>query len=83
MRWPRFWGKRDPALPRGDPDPGTPHEFKQIDDPGMGAMAASGSQRGTSIAQVAVTDNFVRKSRCGVPGCGKERSDPIHHGGED
>lgn len=67
----------------GDPDPGTPHEFRQIDDAGMGAMASAQWGRGQSIAGIAMTDNFIRKSRCGVPGCGRERSDPIHHGGED
>lgn len=69
-----------------DPDPGTPHEFRQIDDPGMGAFAAGGGSVGQgfgSVIQVATTNNFVRKSHCGVPGCGKDRSDPIHHGGEE
>lgn len=69
-----------------DPDPGTPHRFKQIDDPGMAAFASGGGQvtQGFgSVIQVATTDNFIRKARCGVPGCGRDRSDPIHHGGED
>jgi hypothetical protein len=68
-----------------DPDPGTPHEFRQIDDPGMGAFAAGGgsvTQGFGSVVPIAMTDNFVRKSHCGVPGCGKDRSSPIHHGGE-
>jgi hypothetical protein len=30
------------------------------------------------VASVAVTDNYIRKSRCGLAGCGKERPDPIH-----
>ena len=69
-----------------DPDPGTPHEFRAIDDPGLAAVAAGGGQGGQgygSMTQVATTDNFIRKSRCGVPGCGRERSDPIHHRGEE
>ncbi len=76
MRWFRR-ARHEP-----DPDPGTPHHFRQIDDPGMGAMASAQWGRGQTIAGIAVTDNFIRKSRCGVPGCGRERSDPIHHGGE-
>jgi hypothetical protein len=62
-----------------DPDPSRPHAFRQIDDPGMVAFAAGGG--GTTRwnpAAVIVTDNFIRKSRCGVPGCGRDRHDPIH-----
>jgi hypothetical protein len=72
IRWP--WRRRDP-------DPGTPHAFRDIDDIGLAAIAAGGSQwdqASGSLAQVKTTDNFIRKSRCGVPGCGRERSDPIH-----
>jgi hypothetical protein len=72
-------------LRRKDPDPGTPHEFRQIDDPGLGAVAAGGTQfeQGYGAAtHVIVADNYIRKSRCGVPGCGRERGDPIHQGGE-
>ena len=74
------------SLRRRDPDPGTAHEFRQIDDPGLGAIAAGGTQfeQGYgSIGQLVTTDNFIRKSRCGVPGCGRERSDPIHQHGND
>jgi hypothetical protein len=73
-------------LRRGpNPDPGTPHVFHAIDDPGLGAVAAGGAQwdQGYGLmTQVATTDNYMRKSRCGVPGCGRERTDPIHQRGE-
>lgn len=61
-------------------DPGSPHSFRQINDPGVGAMASGGGPRlgyGT-MSSIAVTDNFIRKQRCGVPGCGRDRYDPIH-----
>jgi hypothetical protein len=61
-------------------DPAGPHPFRQIDDPGIVAMA-SGGVIGTgygSASTIAVADNVIRKSRCGVPGCGRERYDPIH-----
>jgi hypothetical protein len=67
--------------PGPDPDPGTPHAFRPIDDAGLGFLAAGGVQpdRGSGqFTMVAMTDNYIRKSRCGVPGCGRERSDPIH-----
>ena len=74
IRWP--WRRRDP-------DPETPHAFRQIDDAGL-AVAAGGTQwEQQSLAQVVTTDNYIRKSRCGVPGCGRERHDPIHQRGED
>jgi hypothetical protein len=63
-------------------EPGRPHAFVEIDDPGIGAMASGGGGRGMGgfggVASVAVTDNYIRKSRCGLAGCGKERPDPIH-----
>ena len=61
-------------------DPGSPHPFRQIVDPGIVAIA-SGGVIGTgygSASPIAVADNVVRKQRCGVPGCGRERHDPIH-----
>jgi hypothetical protein len=72
-------------LRRRDPNPGTPHEFRSIEDPGIAAVASGGTFKfgGTGgLTAVVTTDNFIRKSRCGVPGCGLERTDPIHHGGE-
>lgn len=62
-------------------DPGSPHPFRQLNDPGLGAAisGSSGSQTGAGIAlNVAATGNFVREQHCGVPGCGRDRDDPIH-----
>ena len=66
-------------------DPGRPHEFVRIDDPGIGALAAGGGTRGSGMAgitSIAVTDNYIRKSRCGLPGCGREQGDEIHAAAE-
>jgi hypothetical protein len=66
---------------------GAPHAFVEIDDPGIGAMASGGGGQTMGgfggVTSVAVTDNHIRKSRCGLAGCGKERSDPIHAAPED
>jgi hypothetical protein len=62
-------------------DPGKPHRFQQVDDAGMGAMAAGAGNRGSvqsAVGPVALADNYIRKSNCGVPGCGKPRYDAIH-----
>lgn len=61
-------------------DPGSPHRFRQIDDPGVSAMASGGGPGlgYGAMGSVAVTDNFIRKQACGVPGCGRDRHDPIH-----
>ena len=65
-------------------EPGKPHSFVVINDPGLGAMAASSSGRfGGVPTAVVVTDNYVRKSRCGLAGCGRDRSDEIHAAPED
>jgi hypothetical protein len=40
--------------------------------------AGGGGTTRWNPAAVIVTDNFIRKSRCGVPGCGRERHDLIH-----
>ncbi len=60
-------------------DPGKPHAFVQINDPGLGAMAATTSTRVGGIpTAVVVADNHIRKSLCGLAGCGRERHDEIH-----
>jgi hypothetical protein len=66
------------------PDPGSPHQFRPLNDPGMSAAAAGGSGTISGAAlgmDAAVTGNFVREQRCGVPGCGRDRDDPIHFPG--
>jgi hypothetical protein len=68
-------------------EPGRPHVFVQVNDPGLAAMASGGGSRSTGgfgmVTSVAVTDNYIRKSRCGLAGCGRERPDPIHAAPED
>jgi hypothetical protein len=62
--------------------PETPHPFMPIRDAGLGAFAISGSgvsPRGTTpLSAIVTTDNFLRKSGCAVPGCGKSPDDAIH-----
>ena len=63
------------------PDPGSPHRFRPMNDPGIGAAMANAAsnQTGAGIGMgVAATGNFVREQRCGVPGCGRNPDDPIH-----
>ena len=73
--------------PRIHVNPSAPHAFVEVRDVGIAAAAAGGAQgtRGApgGLTQVVVTDNYLRKSRCGVDGCGRERSDPIHAAPED
>lgn len=63
-------------------DPERPHAFRQTDDFGLAAVAASGpggvEGSGSQAVAAAVTDSYRRTSRCGVPGCSRERGDPIH-----
>lgn len=63
------------------PDPGSPHRFRPMNDPGMAAAAAggSGSTAGAALGMDAmVTGNFVREQRCGIPGCNRTPDDAIH-----
>jgi len=72
--------------PKAPVEPGRPHAFVEINDPGIGAMAAATSARqgATGVNPgVIVTDNYLRKSRCGVPGCGRDRHDEMHAIPED
>jgi hypothetical protein len=69
---------RRPDVPA---EPGRPHEFVELYDPGMASLA-SGAGGGRSvlggISPVTIADNYMRKSRCGLPGCGRDRFDPLH-----
>jgi hypothetical protein len=73
--------------PEPHAEPGEPHAFVEIDDPGIAAMASGGGGQAMGgfggAASVAVADNLIRKSRCGLAGCGRERPDPIHAAPED
>jgi hypothetical protein len=62
-------------------NPSSPHDFQSNDDPGMGAAAvrSAGGRGGQALGMnVALTGNYARAQRCGVPGCGRDRDDPIH-----
>lgn len=60
-------------------DPAQPHEFAAVRDPGIAAVASGGGQLGYgSAGPAATTGAYQRSLRCAVPGCGRERSDPIH-----
>ncbi|HEX9550270.1 MAG TPA: hypothetical protein VF971_04170 [Candidatus Limnocylindrales bacterium] len=66
-------------------DPGRPHWFSQTFDPGISAIASGGGSGlgyGT-IGSVSVTDNYIRKRRCSIPGCGRDEHDPVHRDRED
>ena len=54
------------------------HTFVEVNDAGIGAMASGAYGGRSGVNVVAVTDNFIRKARCGVQGCGRERHDEIH-----
>ena len=72
-----FWSRSRRAT--APVDPATPHAFRPVHDAGIGAFAIGGGPSGQwSIDAIATTDNFLRKSRCGVQGCEKPASDPIH-----
>lgn len=70
-------GRKSPGPPV---DPGKPHVFVQVNDAGMSAAASgSGGSRGASgLMATVVTTNYMRNSRCGVPGCGRDRYDDMH-----
>lgn len=75
VRLPRFRREQ----PRVEAD--TPHHFREISDPrlaAMGGLGAGGAQGAQTLSSVVLTDNYLRKSNCGVPGCGKPRHHPIH-----
>lgn len=62
-------------------NPNAPHSFRSNDDPGMGAAAvrSAGGRGGQALGMnVAITGNYARELRCAVPGCGRDRDDPLH-----
>jgi hypothetical protein len=60
------------------------HVFKETNDAGIPA-AASGTMgvTGSQANALGVTTATLRATRCAVPGCGRERHDPIHAVPED
>jgi hypothetical protein len=66
------------AIGRQAIDPKRPHRFVETNDAGLGAAASGGTYQGNQANVWAVTTAFLRSTRCTLPGCGKERHDPIH-----
>jgi len=64
------------------------HQRHQYREPDAGAMSTGfGALNGTfgdatATGPIAMTSAHLRTSRCGVPGCGKDRHDPIHQAAE-
>jgi hypothetical protein len=65
----------------GPVEPGQPHEFVELTEPGT-ASVASGWSGGRSvlggISPITIADNYMRKSNCALPGCGRDRFDKLH-----
>lgn len=61
------------------------HAFQEIHDPGIAAVAAGGGgfPLGHNANAVVVTSAHLRETRCGRPGCGRPRHDPVHEVGEE
>jgi len=59
-----------------------PHAFRPVRDAGLGTglSGMSGPEGGVSPA-FAMTSRYLRTSLCDVPGCGRDRDDPIHEPG--
>ena len=56
-----------------------PHEFRPVRDAGLGTgFAGISPSDASSPAQLVMTSRYLRASGCAVPGCGKDRNDPIH-----
>lgn len=75
-----MWGKqRRPATGAASTDPTRNHPYVEINDPGVGAVASgSGNYGGNLMGTLGMTTAFLRSTRCAMPGCGKERHDPVH-----
>jgi hypothetical protein len=69
---------------RSDIGPTRAHPFQETNDAGLSAFASGGStESGSQINMLAVTTGYLRATRCGLPGCGKPRQDPIHGPADD
>jgi hypothetical protein len=65
-------------------DPYHSHLFLETNDSGLGAAASGSAFQTTDVVNVlGVTTAFLRSTGCAVPGCGKERHDPIHAAPDD
>jgi hypothetical protein len=60
------------------PSPSAQHRFVEPGD-SRSALALGSLQPGLQVATpLAVADASMRLAHCAVPGCGKERDNPIH-----
>ena len=66
--------------PTGSEDASGPHEFVEPEDPRLGISLGTGQQSGrsSSVGMAILAEASTRAPRCALPGCGKERQDPIH-----
>jgi hypothetical protein len=69
--------KQDRADPRG------PHRYWDTDDGLAAVMSGSAFESGQAANVLGGTAAFLRSTRCGIPGCGRPRQDPIHSIGDD
>jgi len=75
----QLFGRRRRSADSYRPD--TPHPFMPIRDVGIAMFGLGGGGTGRApnpFSAVVTTDNYLRKSGCAVPGCGKPADDPIH-----
>ena len=74
--WP--WSRRKAKYVDGS----SPHRFEPRNDDGLSSMASHGGGRmgvGANVSEALLASNLQRdRAHCGVPGCGRERSDPMH-----
>ena len=75
-----MWGRRrQPGTSAESTDPTRHHRYVEINDPGVGAVSSgSANYGGNLVGTLGMTTAFLRSTRCAMPGCGKERHDPIH-----
>lgn len=57
-----------------------PHGFVEPPDPRFGIALGAGQASGrSSVLGMGILTGFsVQPARCALPGCGKERQDPVH-----
>ena len=73
----RSHGSQVTGLPRST-DPKRAHTFRETNDTGIGAVSSGGGYQGNLANIWGVTAAVLRGTRCALPGCGKERHDPMH-----
>lgn len=60
-----------------------PHAFRPVHDAGLGTgLSSMSGVQGDVSPPLAMTGGYLRALRCDVPGCGKDRNDPVHEPAE-